>query len=154
MVKEVPNKDVARAINLVNNVFSEFVAPGYSEQGRNTFRSYLKDKLQEVSADLNTGRKKMWAYYRGDEILGVIATQGSSHISLMFVDKRHHWKGIARQMFCAVLEEIEQQSGNIKQVTVNSSPYAVKTYERLGFVKTDDEQEKDGLIFVPMSRTV
>jgi len=153
VVKEVPGEDLARAIDLVNNVFSEFVAPGYSEQGRNTFESYLKGKLQEVSADLKTGHKKMWAYYREGEIIGVIATQGTSHISLMFVDKRYHRKGIARQMFCAVLEDIKRNE-KLVQVTVNSSPYAVKAYEHLGFAKTDDEQEKDGIIFVPMSRSL
>ena len=149
MIKKILNKDVKRAIDLVNDVFSEFVAVDYSEQGRNTFESYLKNKLQEVTADLKTGHKKMWAYYQGDEILGVIATQDNSHISLMFVAKEHHRKGIARQLFSTVLEEVKQ-SENATQITVNSSPYAVKCYEHLGFAKTDDEQEKDGIIFVPM----
>jgi len=153
MIKEVPNKDVKQAIVLASNVFSEFVAPGYLEQGRNSFECYLKNKLQEVSADLKSGYKKMWAFYQKDKILGVIATQDIFHISLMFVDKRYHRKGIARQMFCAVLEEIKQND-SATQITVNSSPYAVKVYEHLGFVKTDDEQEKDGIIFIPMMRPI
>jgi len=153
MVKEVPDKDIARAIDLVNDVFSEFVAVDYSEQGRNTFESYLKGKLQEVSAALKSGDKKMWAYYQDDEILGVIATQNVSHISLMFVDKRHHQKGIANQMFFTVLDEIKQ-SENITQVTVNSSPYAVEVYEHLGFTKTAEQQEKDGILFIPMMRPI
>jgi len=149
MIKEVAAEDIGRAIDLVNRVFFEFVAVDYSEKGRNTFESYVKNKLQEVTADLKTGHKKMWAYYQGGEILGVIATQNNAHISLMFVDKEHHRKGIARQLFFTVLEEIKQ-SESATQVTVNSSPYAVSAYEHLGFIKTDDEQEKDGIIFVPM----
>jgi len=149
MVKNVPKNDLQRAIALVNDVFSEFVAVDYAEQGKRTFESYLKNKFQEVAADLKTGHKKMWAYYQGDEILGVIATQNHSHISLMFVAKEHHRKGIARQLFSTVLEELKQ-SKNATQITVNSSPYAVSTYEHLGFIKTDEEQEKDGIIFVPM----
>ena len=35
---------------------------------------------------------------------------------------------------------------------VNSSPYAVKAYEQLSFVKTGEQQEKDGIIFIPMRR--
>ena len=31
------------------------------------------------------------------------------------------------------------------QITVNSSSYAVKFYESLGFSKTSEEQETDGL---------
>ena len=151
MVREIPDKDVERALTLVNAVFSEFVAVEYSEQGRNTFASYLENKLQEVSTDLNTGRKKMWGYYQGDEILGVIATQDTSHISLMFVDKAHHGRGIARQLFQTILEEVSENQ-SVTQITVNSSPYAVKAYESLGFVKTEEQQEKDGILFVPMKR--
>ena len=149
MVKEVAEKDVARAIDLVNRVFSEFVAVDYAEQGRNTFTSYLKGKLQEVLAALKSGDKRMWAYYQGDEILGVIATQGASHISLMFVDKQYHRQGIARQLFDLVRDELEENK-DVTQITVNSSPYAVKAYEHLGFTKTEEQQEKDGIIFVPM----
>jgi len=149
MIKEVKGKDIERAIALVNAVFSEFVAVDYSERGRNAFASYLENKLQEVTTDLNTGRKKMWAYYREDEILGVIATRDASHISLMFVDKRHHRKGIARQLFLSVLETLKENK-SITQITVNASPYAVKAYECLGFTKTGEQEEKDGILFIPM----
>ena len=151
MVKEVPRKDIKQAIDLVNRVFSEFVAADYSEQGKHTFASYLEGKLQEVSADLKSGKKRMWGYYQGGQILGVLATQSASHISLMFVDKRHHRQGIARQLLDAALDELAKNN-DVTQITVNSSPYALKAYERLGFAKTGEQQEKDGIIFTPMMR--
>ena len=150
MIKEVTNKDLERAIDLVNRVFSEFVAVDYSERGKSTFESYLKSKLQEVSAAMKSGDKRMWAYYQDDEILGVIAIQGVSHISLMFVDKQHHRQGIARQLFGFVRDEFERNK-NATPITVNSSPYAVKVYEHLGFIKAGEQQEKDGIIFIPMT---
>jgi len=52
-----------------------------------------------------------------------------------------------------VLEELKKDKG-MTQITVNSSPYAVKVYERLGFVKTEEQQEKDGILYVPMMRIV
>lgn len=151
MIKEVPGKDLARALDLVNRVFAEFVAVDYSEQGKRTFQSYLEGKLQEVSAALSAGDKKMWAYYQGSEIIGVLATQGASHISLMFVDKRYHRQGIARQLLDVALEEL-RKNGDTAQITVNSSPYAVEAYEHLGFAKAGAKQEKDGIIFIPMIR--
>jgi len=151
MIKEVAEKDLKRAIDLVNDVFSEFVAIDYSEQGKNTFEDYLKNKLQEVSDDLKSGHKKMWVYYQGEEILGVIAIKDTSHIALMFVDKQHHRKGIAKQMLLSVIEELRENK-DVTQITVNSSPYAAKIYEHLGFVKTEEQQEKDGIIFIPMKR--
>jgi predicted GNAT family N-acyltransferase len=90
-------------------------------------------------------------FYQGDEIIGVIATRDITHIALMFVDKRYHRKGIARQLFSNVLAEITDNAG-LTQMTVNSSPYAVTAYERLGFVKTAEQQEKDGIIYIPMAR--
>ena len=69
----------------------------------------------------------------------------------MFVDKRHHRKGVARQLLNTVVAEIKSNEG-ITQMTVNSSPYAVEAYERLGFVKTGEQQEKDGIIYIPMAR--
>jgi len=151
VVREVADRDVERALELVNAVFSEFVAVEYSEQGRVTFEVYLQGKLEEVSADLASGHKQMWAYYQGDEILGVIAMKDVSHISLLFVDKGHHKKGIARQMLQVVLEGLQEKM-EVTQITVNSSPYAVRAYECLGFVQTEEQQERDGILYVPMTR--
>ena len=153
MIKEIENKDLKSAIDLVNNVFSEFVAVGYSEQGKITFENYLKNKHAEISSELKTGHKKMWAYYENKEVLGVISTRDISHVSLMFVDKNHHKKGIAKQMLSVVVEELKKNP-SVTQITVNSSPYAVEIYEHLGFVKTDEKQEKDGIIFIPMTRPI
>ena len=153
MIKEVDKNDLKEALDLVNEVFTEFVAVDYSEQGNKTFDDYLKIKYDEMSSDIETGHKKLWGYYQNDEIIGVIATRDISHIALMFVDKRHHRKGIARQLLNTVLAEIKDNA-NITQMTVNSSPYAVEAYERLGFAKTDEQQEKDGIIYVPMARSL
>ena len=151
MIKKITIGDLKQAVDLVNEVFSEFVAADYSEQGKNTFEAYLKNKYEEILGDINSGYKKMWAYYQDDKILGVISTKEVSHISLLFVDKRHHRKGIARQLFNVVLDDL-RKSGGVTEITVNSSPYAVKVYERFGFVKTEERQEKDGIIFIPMKR--
>ena len=151
MIKEVDKNGLKQALDLVNNVFSEFVAVDYTEQGKKSFADYLKIKYDEMSSDIKTGYKKLWGYYQNDEIIGVIATRDISHIALMFVDKRHHRKGIARKLLDNVLAGING-SADITKMTVNSSPYAVKVYERLGFVKTDEQQEKDGIIYIPMAK--
>ena len=35
-------------------------------------------------------------------------------------------------------------------VTVNSSPFAVKVYEKLGFTATGSRQVSDGIVYIPM----
>jgi len=149
MIKEVTKTDLKKALELVNEVFSEFVAADYSELGKTTFENYLKIKYEEHLSDFDSGHKKMWAYYLDDQIIGVISIRDTSHISLMFVDKRHHRKGIAKQLFQVVIGEIQKNTGETR-ITVNSSPYAIQVYEHLGFIKTGEQQEKDGIIFTPM----
>ena len=153
MIKELGKTEIKQALDLVNRVFSEFVAVDYSEQGNKTFNDYLKVKYEEVINDVQTGHKRIWGYYQNDEIVGVIATRDISHIALMFVDKKHHRQGVAKQLYSTVLSEI-RKNADITQVTVNSSPYAVAVYERLGFIQTDVQQEKDGIIFVPMKHSI
>jgi len=152
MIREIKShEDLERAFELVDKVFSEFVAVDYSEQGRSTFESYLEKILQDIPGYLEAGNKKVWGYVQEDEIIGVLAIRDTSHIAIMFVDKRHHRKGIAKKLLATFLEELKKNK-EVKQITVNSSPYAVKIYEHLGFVKTGEQCEKDGIVFTPMMR--
>ena len=153
MIRELGKNDIKQALELVNRVFTEFVAVDYSEQGNKTFHDYLKVKDDEVANDVLTGHKKIWGFYLSGEIVGVIATRDVSHISLMFVDKQHHRKGIAKQLYGTIVAELEKNP-DVKKVTVNSSPYAVGVYEHLGFVKTAEQQERDGIIYVPMVHAI
>ena len=150
MIKIIEQQELERAIELVNRVFTEFVAPDYSEEGRATFENYLESKYDEVAFEIESGHKKMWGYYENGEILGVISTRDISHISLLFVDKNYHRRGIAKEMFGTVLEDIKGSP----EITVNSSPYAVEVYRHLGFNATGPEAEKNGILFVPMTRPV
>jgi len=151
MIKEVEKKDLQRALDLVNEVFGEFVAVDYSQEGKSTFENYLKNKYEEISGAMDAGKKKMWAYYQDGEILGVLAVRDVCHISLLFVDKRHHGKGIAKQLLGALLEEL-RGNRDVTRISVNSSPYALKIYEKMGFARTGERQEKDGIVFIPMTR--
>ena len=66
------------------------------------------------------------------------------------VKKDYHRRGIARRLFQTV-EEICKSQNNISKITVNSSPYAIEVYHRLGFVDTDKELTVNGIRFTPMS---
>ncbi|WP_373482267.1 GNAT family N-acetyltransferase [Acetobacterium sp.] len=155
MIKKIDNSDLAAAVDLANQVFHEFIADGYTDEGRQTFTDYLDYKLEEMAEDLSTGHKKLWGFYEGDQIVGVIGTRDRFHVSLMFVDKNHHHQGIARALFNTVLADFEcQQPGKPFVMTVNSSPYAVEVYRRFGFVDTAGEQINKGIRFVPMKLTV
>jgi GNAT superfamily N-acetyltransferase len=136
--------DVVLAMELVWRVFSEFEAPEYSDEGIAEFKAFIEPSF--ISKKIESGEFTLWGAFSDDKIVGVIATKPPSHISLLFVDKEHQRRGIARRLLEAAISALH----NSKRVTVHSSPYAVEIYRRLGFNATNNEQTINGLRFIPM----
>ena len=137
----------SNVLQLVWCVFEEFEAYQHSAESVREFQSYFE--YSNIKQLLDNSEMKMWGCFHSDEIIGMIATKQSCHISLLFVDKKYHRQGIARALYRKVIEgcsKIEDSS----EISVNSSLYAVEAYKRLGFVATDTEQQKNGIRFVPM----
>lgn len=148
MITEITPECLDEAISLVNRVFEEFVAVDYSEVGRKTF-AYIIHKRDDMAKALACGEKKLWGFFDGEKIIGVIGIRNGSHIALLFVDKAFQHQGIAKKLFMTAVAYVRNQSA-AEKITVNSSPYAVPVYEKLGFSKTSESLEKDGIIFTPM----
>lgn len=132
---------------LIAEVFDEFIALGYSAEGINEFKKYIDPKF--ILFRKENGNIFIVAVDE-DKIIGVIEMRDLSHISLFFVDKKYHGKGIGKTLIERMIEKCKSIDPSIKVVSVNSSPYAVKIYEKLGFKQIKEEQIKNGLRFVPM----
>lgn len=135
------------ALELVWKVFLQFEAPEYCEEGISEFHDFIQ--VDSIRQKLLNHELFLWAGYEGDRIVGVIAVRPPFHISLLFVDPQFHRRGIARSLFETVLEVCKNT-----EITVNSSPYAVGIYRRMGFADTDAEQTVNGIRFVPMKYIV
>lgn len=138
---------IRSALDLVWTVFEEFEASEYSKEGIKEFRKFIL--YDSIIEKLEKGELNFWGCIDNDILLGVIATKEIDHICLLFVRKEYHKQGIARNLFQEV-KKICNDYSNIKEITVNSSPYAVEVYHRLGFVDTDKEQTVNGIRFTPM----
>lgn len=132
---------------IVAKVFQKYIAPGYSNRGIEEFNNYLQPDFIE-----RRYRNQNLFYLAKDEerVIGMIELKDRNHISLLFVDDEYHKKGIAKQLFQCVLERIKHDGNVVDEITVNSSPYAVDIYEKMGFYKIEEEQEKNGIRFIPM----
>jgi ribosomal protein S18 acetylase RimI-like enzyme len=95
----------------------------------------------------------MWTCSDKDKIVGVLAARDVCHICLLFVDSAYHRKGIARSLLEKMIPYCKE-NGDCAEITVNSSPYAVEIYQKLGFHNTDKEQLKNGIRFIPMKRSL
>lgn len=146
-IKVLKIHELEKALLLVYNVFMEFEAPDYSEQGIKAFEDFIE--FNSVKNMFQDNILNIWACYYKEKIVGVIAVREMRHICMLFVDKNYHRKGIANSLFETVLANVKNKP-KIKEITVNSSPYAVGFYHRLGFNDTNSEQTVDGIRFTPM----
>jgi GNAT superfamily N-acetyltransferase len=149
-VRELTRGEISTAMELVWEVFSEFEAPGYAPEGVETFRAFIQP--DEINRMIDAGELRLWGAFAGDRLRGVVAEKGAGHISLFFVQKQFHGQGVGRVLFehyAAVC-----RAAGVTAITVNSSPYAVPIYRRLGFADTDAERVTSGIRYVPMEFSV
>lgn len=136
-IRELESSELEDALKLVWEVFSEYEVSDYSEEGINEFWNFIHDtsELKKLS---------IYGAFDKKQILGVLAGR-KEHISLFFVDQNYQGKGIGRKLFNSFKDRVQE-----KEITVNSFPYSVKIYEKLGFNIVDKEQIKNGIRYVPM----
>ena len=138
-VKQLLNNEKDEALLFVKRVYIESKDESYSEQGIETFCNFVDNKKITKSF-------KVYGAFEDNVLKGIIATdRRKRHICLFFVDKSSQAKGIGKKLMNIVTDDNENSF-----ITVNSSRYAVSIYQNLGFIKTEEEKEQDGLKFTPM----
>ena len=138
-IRPICEEEQKNAIDLIWNTFLKFEAPDYSTQGVKAFYAFLSDENTLKSLEF-------FGAFENNELLGVIATRHKKkHISCFFVLDKYQGQGIGKKLWKYVKERSE-----FLAITVNSSPYAVEIYHKLGFEDTDTEQLVDGIRYIPM----
>ena len=138
-VKHLLNNKKDEALLFAKRVYIECKDESYSEQGIGTFCKFVDNK--EITKSF-----KVYGAFEDNVLKGIIATdRRKRHISLFFVDKVSQGKGIGKELMNIVVNNNENS-----YITVNSSRYGVPIYQKLGFVKMEEEKEQDGLKFTPM----
>jgi GNAT superfamily N-acetyltransferase len=145
--REIKTGEEAKACQIVMDSFSEFVAPDYSEEGVNEFSKYVHPLLMQRRLANNH-----FVLVAVDDAMfvGVIEVRNFNHISLLFVKKEYLGQGIAKKLLEIAITKCKQHNTDIELIEVNSSPFAVGVYQKLGFVKVSGEQIKNGIRFTPM----
>ena len=99
---------------------------------------YINDKLMNELC--------IYGAFEENKLIGIMGTKNEGkHISLFFIKKEFHRKGIGKQLF-----DYSQCDCPANEITVNSSTYAIRFYESLGFEKTNDRQQTNGISYTPM----
>jgi GNAT superfamily N-acetyltransferase len=148
IIEELAIDEINYVSNMIDIVFDEFVGKDYSVEGNNTFKDYIRP--QNILCRLTDKISKFFAVKIENVIIGLMEIKNKDHISLFFVKKEFHGQGIGKHLFWHYLSIIIKENAGIKMLTVNSSIYAEKIYSKLGFIKTNEMQEKDGIKYIPM----
>ena len=138
-IKQLVNNEKDEALLFAKRIFIESEDESYSKEGIETFCNFVDNKKITKSF-------KVYGAFEDNILKGFIATdRRKRHINLFFVDKVSQGKGIGKKLMNIVVNNNENS-----YITVNSSRYGVPIYEKIGFIKIEEEKEQDGLKFTPM----
>jgi GNAT superfamily N-acetyltransferase len=132
---------------LIKTVFDEFVAPDYSPAGNAFFYAYIDPA--KLTQRISEGNIVLTAKAAG-AIVGAIEVREANHICLLFVDKARQGQGIAKKLVERAGAICREKDTALRCFEVNASPYSEKIYAKMGFRKTANMQNVNGLKFVPM----
>ena len=137
-VRRLNPEEIPQALDLIWEVFLQFEAPEYTQEGVDFFRASLDDPAR-------TRALTFYGAFDGDALVGALCMRAPQHIGDFFVRADHHRRGIGRALFETMRREYDEQV-----FTVHSSRCAVGVYRHLGFVPVGPEQVVNGLRFTPM----
>ena len=141
-------RNIKTGLELVEEVFDEFLEPIYTKMGVETFRYFIRE--ENIISMMEKGEMIFYGAYVENELVGVIALRSPQHLSLLFVKQEYQRQGVAKKLFRMVRSLYVGKKLEKPYLTVNASPYAVEVYKRLGFAPIGKEEEKDGIRFTPM----
>ena len=132
---------------LIRSVYDEFVAPDYSEEGNLYFYEWIQP---ENIAERQKEKRNILTATIDKKIVGMIEIRQNSRISLLFVDKEYHTRGIARILFQESLFNSMKIDPDITHYFVHASPFSIPAYKKLGFTAMDTMKVQNGIKYLPM----
>lgn len=148
VVSEMMPGQEEQVIALVQRAFDLSVAAAYTAQGVQEFKAYAS--APALSLRVQEGVSFVLVAFVDGIMAGMIEVRHSNHVALLFTEPAYQRRGLARSLVEAALERCLRFFPDLHEVTVNSSPNALRAYECLGFHPSAPEQEKNGIKFTPM----
>ena len=149
-IRRLTAQDLPAALELAMDTFLRFEAPDYGPEGVESFRRTVIEN-EDFLAKCRSGENRMWGAFDGNKLIGLYGMRGKSHICLVFTHHAYHRKGIATALLQNVLADLRKEEPALGRITLNSSPYGLPFYQRMGFYATDTERTVDGIRFTSMA---
>ena len=150
-IRRLGQSELLAALHLTWEVFADEIAPAISPEGVASFQKFIK--YDYISQVWQRGNLIFFGAYEGEELCGTLALRPDGHIVLFFVKKQYQGQGAGRMLYGAAYHCCAEllRAG---RMTVNAAPGAVDKYIHMGMRPVGQEQEKDGIRYVPMEMYV
>ncbi len=145
-IRAIQRSEWEDAMQLCWDTFLVYEAPDYTKEGIKSFRSFIRDPI--LKKMFLMGEYVALGAFVKEEMVGVIGARNVNHISLLFVETGHQHFGVATALVKEYVYSLKDRG--VKEITVDSSPYAVGFYHKLGFVDLSREIFRGGIRYTPM----
>ena len=154
VIRKINSDEVPDAMELALEVFMQFEAPDYDPSGVETFKRDIVEN-SEYLKNARRGLCPIYGAFDGDRMVALMGMRSSkTHINLVFTRKEYHRRGIARAIFRYLLSDLLAENPALEEITLNSSPYGLPFYLKIGFMPLGDEREINGIRFTPMKYVI
>ena len=96
MIRKLDKTEYDRATSLALEVYIQCGAEDFDEEGLNSFKSFIfsEQLMNEIV---------IYGAFDNENLVGIMGTKNEGkHLSLFFIGKEHHRKGIGKQLFFEV----------------------------------------------------
>ena len=122
--------------------------------GADYFVSQFLSEGSTYRNKIEAGEETVMGAFEGGRLVGVITVSAHGNISCAFVDPEYQGRGIGKALFARAKEYLDEYFIGPYRIRLNSSPFAVRFYESLGFEKTGCADNFHGIISTPMAMDV
>lgn len=143
IIRKLNKSEYQQVTSLSLDVYTQCGKADFNEEGYNTFNSF-------ISSEETMNELTIYGAFDDKDLIGIIGTKNAGqHVSLLFIRKEYHRKGIGKRLFNYAIANYLAD-----EISVNSSTYAIPFYQSLGFEKTDETQEVNGMKYTPMKLNI
>ncbi|QLG87103.1 GNAT family N-acetyltransferase [Chitinibacter bivalviorum] len=142
--------DLLAAIELLSRCAREFFFPEMGEEAQIVF---LRENTVAAAQTLQAKGFVYLAAKQDAQLLGFISISPEGYIHQLFVEPDRQKQGLGRALLAAGIAAISGET-QIDTLSVSASNNAVRFYETLGFVRSDEPQSWHGIPYNPMIKTL
>lgn len=145
MYREMNIGEEKAVCELVEQVFNEYVASEYGQEGLEEFFRFanplaMKKRMQSGGFVL--------VAHQANVLVGMLEFFPPDCIAMLFVAIKR--QGIAKELLAQAITKSLALNPSLAKLTVHSSPYAEPIYQKMGFQRTGDTIIENGITYIPM----